>query len=33
MSSAINDNFRFYEKLDHFHFCPLFSGDDAGFLQ
>jgi len=22
-----------YEKLDHLHFGPLFSGDDAGFVQ
>jgi hypothetical protein len=22
-----------YEKLDHFHFGPLFGGDDAGFVQ
>ena len=23
----------YYEKLDHLHFGPLFSGDDAGFVQ
>jgi len=33
MSSAVNDNFSCYEKLDHLHFGPLFSGDDAGFVQ
>jgi hypothetical protein len=22
-----------YEKLDHFHFSPLFSGDDAGVVR
>ena len=22
-----------YEKLDYLHFGPLFSGDDAGFVQ
>jgi hypothetical protein len=22
-----------YEKLDHFHFIPLFSGDDAGVVR
>jgi len=22
-----------YEKFDHLHFGPLFSGDDAGFVQ
>ena len=25
--------FSWYEKLDHFHFRPLFSGDDAGFVR
>jgi len=25
--------FSWYEKLDHFHFGPLFSGDDAGFVR
>ena len=24
--------FSWYEKLDHFHYRPLFSGDDAGFV-
>ena len=33
MPSAVNDNFSCYEKLDHLHFGPLFSGDDAGFVQ
>jgi hypothetical protein len=33
MSSAVNDNFSCYEKLDYLHFGPLFSGDDAGFVQ
>jgi len=28
MSSAVNDNFSCYEKLDHLHFGPLFSGDE-----
>jgi len=31
--SVVNDNFSCYEKLDHLHFGPFFSGDDAGFLQ
>jgi hypothetical protein len=25
--------FSWYEILDHFHFGPLFSGDDAGFVR
>jgi len=33
MPSAVNDNFSYYEKLDHLHFGSLFSGDDAGFVQ
>jgi hypothetical protein len=33
MSSAVNDNCSSYEKLDHLHIGPLFSGDDAGFVQ
>jgi hypothetical protein len=31
---ASSTTISFYEKLDHFHFRPLFSGnDDAGFVQ
>ena len=26
-------HFSCYEKLDHLHFGPLFSGNDAGFVQ
>jgi hypothetical protein len=33
MSSAVNDNFACYEKLDHLHFGPFFGGDDADFVQ
>jgi hypothetical protein len=33
MSSVVNDNPSCYEKLDDLHFGPLFSGDDAGFVQ
>jgi hypothetical protein len=33
MSSAVNDIFSCYEKLDYLPFSPLFSGDDAGFVQ
>jgi len=33
MSSAVNDNFSCYEKLDHLHFGSLFGGVDAGFVQ
>jgi len=33
MSSAVNDNFSCYEKLDHLHFGPLLTGNDAGFVQ
>jgi hypothetical protein len=33
MSSAVNDNFSCYEKLNHLHFGALFSGDDAGLVQ
>jgi len=30
---ATSTTFFCYEKLDHLHFGPLFSGDDAGFVQ
>jgi hypothetical protein len=33
MPSADNDNFSCYEKLDHLHFGPLFSGDEACFVR
>ena len=31
MPSAVNNNSN--EKLDHFHFGPLFSDDDASFVR
>jgi hypothetical protein len=33
MSGTVNDNFSCYEILDHLDFGPLFTGDDAGFVQ
>jgi len=33
MSVAVNDNFPWYEKLDHLHFGPFFSGDGVDFVQ
>ena len=31
--AAVNDNFLGNEKLDRFHFGPLFNGDDAGLMR
>jgi hypothetical protein len=33
MPSVVNDNSSWYEKLDHFYFGRLYSGDDACFVR